>query len=145
MSTTPVVLAVVAAIGAWLALTNLGWWLMLRRRRQAEQLIHVGGRLLKRSEWSPEVIEQLQKDYLLPPAKGLHLLRAEVTAACPVGHPCSYRIGIVAAEQGTTDRLAKAILMSKAELPCTECGKLSRISACSPAWQGPFGDWDGAT
>lgn len=113
-------------------------------QRMPGHLLQVGGRLLDSADWSPEVIEALKKEYLMPNLKGAFLMRVDLAAGCPEGHTTTDRIGIFCDKGDMVRKLSDHMLRMHMIVQCRSCGKQARVTGRHVAWQGDIGTWDGA-
>lgn len=109
------------------------------------QLIQIGGKLLDTSEWTPELIEVLKKEYLMPSCKDAYLIRVDLSASCTEGHVTTERVGVFSKKGNVSKKISDDLNKVRMYIPCKECGKLSKITGRRTVWQGDLGTWDGAT
>lgn len=109
-----------------------------------EQLVQIGGRLLNVSEWSPELVEALKKEFFMPSCKDAYLMRVDLSGGCPEGHTTTERVGVFTRKGDFSKKIADDLNKIRLQIPCKECGKPAKITGRRTAWQGDLGTWDGA-
>lgn len=105
--------------------------------------IKIGGRLFDTRKLTPELIEELKKEYLLPAATNDHLVRAHLIGTCPEQHSTLVHIGIFGKNPVLMDELVAAIQRGKASGLCSTCGKQSKFYGKQVTWSGTLKHWDG--
>lgn len=120
--------------------------LLLRKKKLVPpHFVRLGGRMVDEKEFSPEMFEKIRAEYnFAPPAKAQHLAIVDLTSTCALQHASRERIAVFGRNFDIVNRITMGLPKSRAELNCTECGKLGALTSKSIVWQGSFAQWDGA-
>jgi len=111
---------------------------------QASTFLRVAGRTIDSREWSPEVLEQVKKDYFRPAAAKQFISVLDVTSTCPKAHPNRNRVAVISKSATIARSISERLAFGRAEIFCEECGKKGKLTAQSEVWSGQFDTWDGA-
>jgi hypothetical protein len=106
-------------------------------------LIKIGGRVFSKADLTPELIDELKREYLLPTALNEALARVNLSATCPEQHNTIVKVGVFTKDARYLDSLISAMQRNHASVNCTTCGKRATVSGKQVAWTGPMKLWDG--
>lgn len=110
-----------------------------------QQIVRIGGRLVDVTGWPPAVVEEIKREYLLPPATSrLFVVRVTLTAVCTQRHKTQHAVGIMADTAEMVRGLADGIPRARMRTNCPECGRQATITGKHVYWTGPMAEWDGA-